>query len=77
VIAIASGLRPTGIGVSAVLVAVAIGMTSFELELVTYAVAPLGVIAIASGPSPTGIGVPVVLVAVAIGVTLSELPLGT
>jgi hypothetical protein len=30
----------------------------FELKLLTYAVAPLGVIAMAAGPLPTRIGVP-------------------
>ena len=56
VIAIASGPLPALIGLSAVFVAVRIGVTVPETVLETYAVFPSGVIAIADGALPTLIG---------------------
>jgi uncharacterized membrane protein YccF (DUF307 family) len=53
VIAVASGLLPTGIASAAVLVAVMIGVTVFAKKLATKTFWPFGVTAVASGKSPT------------------------
>ena len=81
-IAIAAGppsLGSSRIGLPTVLVAVRIGVTTFEckVKLTTYAVFPSGVIAMAVGPVPTLIGLPAVLVDVRIGVTVLDTTLVT
>src|SRR5215469_16092913 len=63
-------LPATLTGLSAVLVAVLIGVTVGDLPPVTYAVFPFGVIAMAYGVPLTLIGLSAVLVAVRIGVTV-------
>src|SRR6516225_9034793 len=60
------GLSPVWIGVSAVPVAVSIGVTECDPAFATYRVLPSGVMARASGAFPTVIGARAVLVAIRI-----------